>query len=196
MFFRNAVAITSLLASLSYAMPTKRALAAGNARLVVYWGAEDDSTTLSDVCSDDSYGIVNLAFLNKFFAAGGLPEISISGLDNPSEAQQAAGATGLKDGSGLVDAIQQCQAAGKLVILSLGGADADVTLQSDSDGEKIADTIWNLFGGGTENSELRPFGDIKLDGFDLGMQSQLIYDSNKANAMQTTNLVTLLATWP
>jgi chitinase len=112
---------------------------------------------------------VNLAFLDTFFGAGGWPQISISGLDNPSQAQQSAGATGLKDGSGLVDAIQQCQSAGKLVILSLGGAGAAVTLQSDSDGEKIADTIWNLFGGGTENSELRPFGDIKLDGFDLGV---------------------------
>ncbi|KAL6806427.1 glycoside hydrolase family 18 protein [Trichoderma sp. SZMC 28013] len=171
MFVRNAVAITGLLASLSNALPAKRAIDAGNARLVIYWGAEDDSTTLSDVCSDDSYGIVNLAFLNRFFADGGWPEISMSGLDNTSDAQQSAGATGLKDGSGIVDAIKQCQSAGKLVILSLGGADADVTLQSDSDGEKIADTLWNLFGGGTENAELRPFGDVKLDGFDLDNES-------------------------
>ncbi|PON28495.1 chitinase [Trichoderma gamsii] len=164
MFFRNAIAVTSLLAALSSAQPS-------GPELAVYWGAEDDSTTLADVCADSSYGIVNLAFLDTFFAAGGFPQLSLSGLDGPSQAQQNAGATGLKDGSSLVDAIQQCQSAGKLVLLSLGGAGADVTLQSDSDGEKIADTLWNLFGGGTDNSELRPFGDIKLDGFDLDNES-------------------------
>ncbi|KAL6890413.1 glycoside hydrolase family 18 protein [Trichoderma evansii] len=156
--------LSSLLAALSSAQPS-------GPELSVYWGAEDDTTTLSDVCSDNSYGIVNLAFLDTYFAAGGFPQLSLSGLDGPSQAQQSAGATGLKDGSSLVDAIKQCQSAGKLVLLRLGGAGADVTLQSDSDGEKIADTLWSLFGGGTDNQELRPFGDVKLDGFDLDNES-------------------------
>ena len=137
-------------------------------QLVVYWGANDAGTSLDDVCSDPAYGIVNLAFVNQFFAAGGYPEMAISGLFDSSPAQQAAGATGLKDGSSLIDAIKSCQSNGKLVMISLGGYLADVTLASDQQGQQMADLLWNLFLGGTEDCDLRPFGSVKLDGFNLG----------------------------
>lgn len=170
MLFRTALAATCLLGPIAYALPAT-SQAAGNGGLTIYWGAEDDSTTLDSVCADSSYSIVNLAFLNYFFSDGGYPSLSLSGLDEPSDAQRKAGATALKDGSPLVSAIKKCQSSGKLVILSLGGANdyADVTLRDDSQGELIADTLWNLFLGGTANRELRPFGDVKLDGVDLGM---------------------------
>ncbi|GJN75786.1 endochitinase CHI3 [Purpureocillium lilacinum] len=172
MLFQSALVAAGLLGSLADALPTE-ARAAGTGRLTVYWGAEDDSTTLDDVCGDSSYGIVNLAFLNYFFSDGGYPSIAIGDLDGPSDAQRKAGATGLKDGSSLVPAIKKCQAAGKLVILSMGGANdyADVTLKDDAQGQQIADTVWNLFLGGTKNSELRPFGAVKLDGVDLDNES-------------------------
>ncbi|GAM42009.1 hypothetical protein TCE0_043f15600 [Talaromyces pinophilus] len=144
-------------------------------KLTVYWGAEDDTTTLSDVCSDDSYQIVNLAFVSYFNGDGGYPTLSLSTLDGPSQAQQDAGATSLQDGSSLVDAIQACQSSGKLVIMSLGGAvgNADVTLSGDDQANNVADMLWNLFGGGTDENitPLRPFGDVKLDGFDIDNES-------------------------
>ncbi|KAK5994770.1 Endochitinase 3 [Cladobotryum mycophilum] len=175
MFFRNTLAVSGLLASFANAMPTysetRDTSASPAGKLVIYWGAEDDSTSLSDVCNDSSYSIVNLSFLDKFFAAGGWPQLSMSYLDGPSQAQRKAGANDLKDGSPLVSAIKQCQSSGKKVILSLGGGDANVELQNDGAGEKVADNLWNLFGGGTDHKELRPFGDIKLDGFDLDNES-------------------------
>ncbi|KAJ6440369.1 LOW QUALITY PROTEIN: endochitinase CHI3 [Purpureocillium lavendulum] len=145
--------------------------APGPGRLAVYWGAESGSTTLDNVCSDGSYNIVNLAFLNYFFSDGGYPSTAIGDLGGPSAAQRQAGATGLQDGSSLIPALQKCQAAGKLLLLSIGGANsfADVTLDNDAQGEQIADTLWNLFLGG--QSALRPFGDIKLDGIDLDNES-------------------------
>ncbi|TQV92042.1 hypothetical protein V2A60_004348 [Cordyceps javanica] len=145
----------------------------GGGRLTVYWGAEDSSTTLDDVCGDSSYDIVNLAFLSYFFKDGGYPQLSISTLDGPSPAQRAAGATSLQDGAPLVPAIQKCQQSGKRVILSMGGAQgyADVTLQNDQQGEQIAQTIWDLFLGGTNHADLRPFGSVKLDGIDLDNES-------------------------
>ena len=169
-----AIGAIGILASVAHALPATFD-AVGNGRLTIYWGAEDDSTTLDDVCGDSSYSIVNLAFLNYFHSDGGYPSLAINGLDEPSDAQRKAGATALKDGSPLVPAIKKCQQSGKLVILSLGGANdyADVTLSDDSQGEQIADTLWNLFLGGTANKELRPFGDLKLDGVDLGMQHDL-----------------------
>ncbi|KAH8695584.1 glycoside hydrolase family 18 protein [Talaromyces proteolyticus] len=168
-----------VLASTSLAFPAMHRRVAGNSttgnKLSVYWGAEDDSTTLSDVCSDDSYDIVNLAFVNKFKGDGGYPSLSISTLSGPSQAQQDAGATSLQDGSSLVSAIQACQSAGKLVIMSLGGAVdySNVVLSGDDEAKTVADNLWNLFGGGTDETlkPLRPFGDVKLDGFDLDNES-------------------------
>lgn len=168
MLFKNAL-LGGLLASSVHALPTKQAAGDGK-KLVVYWGAEDDSLGLNDVCSDDSYQIVNLAFLSYFHSDGGFPKMQIGNLGGPNSAQQNAGATGLQDGSSLVSSIKKCQSNGKLVILSMGGANdyADVKLSNDDDGIKIADQVWNLFLGGTQDGDLRPFGDVKLDGVDLG----------------------------
>ena len=169
MFSSTILLLLALGITLSQAIPTlpKRATKDG-ARLTVYWGAEDDTTTLADVCADNSYDIVALAFLSEFFSDGGYPQLQLSTLNAPSSAQQAAGATGLQDGSSLVPAIMACQQAGKLVLLSLGGADGNITLTGDAQGEQIADTLWNLFLGGTKDKSLRPFDSLKLDGFDLG----------------------------
>lgn len=46
--------------------------------------------------------------------------------------------------------------------LSLGGAGGSVGFQSDAQAQALADTIWNLFLGGS--SSTRPFGDAVLDG--------------------------------
>lgn len=173
LFSTSALAAVAALTSLGAAAPATesslRTRAAGG-KLTIYWGAEDDNLALMDVCSDPTYDIVNLAFLAYFNKAGGYPGLEMSGLDGPSSAQRKAGATGLKDGSPLAPAIKKCQANGKLVILSMGGATdySDVRLSSDAQGEKVADQVWNLFLGGTDHKELRPFGDVKLDGVDLG----------------------------
>lgn len=170
-FIQKALVALGLVGSLTQALPrTGLKTRAGGGKLAIYWGAEDDNLSLQTVCDDPTYDIVNLAFLAYFHGPGGYPTLSLSGLNGPSAAQQQAGATGLQDGSSLVPAIQSCQQNGKKVILSMGGAVdyADVTLQSDSDGQAIADQIWNLFLGGTSLSSLRPFGNVKLDGVDLG----------------------------
>ena len=58
--------------------------------------------------------------------------------------------------------IQACQAKGKLVTLSLGGDKESVSFTSDAQAEAFADTVWDLFLGGS--SDTRPFGDAVLDG--------------------------------
>jgi len=64
--------------------------------------------------------------------------------------------------------IKTCQAAGKKILLSLGGAAGSYGFTSDSQAEAFADTLWNLFGGGT--SSTRPFDDAVIDGFDLDIE--------------------------
>jgi chitinase len=48
------------------------------------------------------------------------------------------------------------------VTISIGGAYGDVGFVSNSQAEEFADTIWNLFLGGSNST--RPFGSAILDG--------------------------------
>ena len=64
--------------------------------------------------------------------------------------------------------IKTCQSKGIKVILSLGGASGSYGFDSDSQAKTFADTLWNLFGGGS--AEDRPFGDTEIDGIDLDIE--------------------------
>ncbi|KAG2224362.1 hypothetical protein INT45_006762, partial [Circinella minor] len=65
--------------------------------------------------------------------------------------------------------IKYCQSKDKLILLSLGGATGTYGLSSDSEGQKLADSLWDLFGGG--QSDTRPFGSASVDGFDLDIEA-------------------------
>ena len=69
--------------------------------------------------------------------------------------------------------IQTCQDAGKIVLLSLGGAVGDYGFSSPSEAKTFATTLWNLFGEGT--SSTRPFGISIVDGFDLGFIPEMLF---------------------
>ena len=63
----------------------------------------------------------------------------------------------------MADDITACQANGTSVTLSLGGANGTaVSFTGDDQARNFADTIWDLFLGGS--SDERPFGDAILDG--------------------------------
>lgn len=69
--------------------------------------------------------------------------------------------------------IKTCQGLGKKVLLSLGGAVGSTAFSSTSQAQSFATKLWDLFGAGTgESSEMKPFGDVTVDGFDLGMYSK------------------------
>lgn len=70
------------------------------------------------------------------------------------------------------DDIIGCQKRGKVLTISLGGATGGVGFQSDDQAESFADTIWNLFLGGSSN--MRPFGSAILDGY-VNMQKPYFY---------------------
>lgn len=137
----------------------------------VYYGQTPltANVTLDIVCEDPSVDIVVLAFLNEYFGPGSYPVLNLGaacGSDATIEAQ-AKGATGILNCFEIAGNITQCQNKGKKVMLSLGGADGTTVFASRRQAIAFATTIWNLFGGGT--SEVgRPFGNVKIDGFDIG----------------------------
>ena len=132
-----------------------------------------DQVPLSGLCSDSNVDIIILAFLTDFFGPGGYPKVDFGPAcsKSPSAAAAAKGATGLLSCPQLASTITQCQSAGKKVLLSLGGAEATTAFSSDSQAQGFATQLWNLFGGGTSDADLRPFGSVKLDGFDIGEDS-------------------------
>ncbi|KAG6849008.1 hypothetical protein H0H93_012054 [Arthromyces matolae] len=144
--------------------------------LAVYWGqnsygaatgAANGQSSLATYCQDDTVDAIPIAFLYDYFSTGGLPALDLSSACSVSSNGAFSG-TALPNCQFLADDIQTCQAKGKIVTLSLGGATGNTQFTSASQASQFADTIWNLFLGGS--SDTRPFGTAVLDGIDLDIE--------------------------
>ncbi|CAE7191927.1 unnamed protein product [Rhizoctonia solani] len=149
-----------------------------NNNVVAYWGqnsfgAVDSNQAgwqkpISYYCQDDSVDVIPIAFVNQFFGTGGLPALNLANTCNPTDNGVFAG-TGLANCQFLASEIATCQAKGKILTLSLGGAGGAYGFQSDAEGVAFANTVWDLFLGGS--SSTRPFGSAVLDGVDLDIEA-------------------------
>ncbi|KAG5718289.1 Chitinase 1, partial [Termitomyces sp. T112] len=130
--------------------------------LAVYWGQNSYGAThtsdtvnwqqgLAHYCQDDTINAFPIAFLNVFFSTGGLPEINLANTCNPTDSGVFSG-TNLANCQFLAADIQACQTKGKIVTLSLGGATGAASFSSDAQAQDFADTIWNLFLGGSSST--------------------------------------------
>ncbi|THH05660.1 hypothetical protein EW145_g4631 [Phellinidium pouzarii] len=146
--------------------------------LVLYWGQDSYGATHNDVanfqqrlgfyCGSDSVtDTFPMAFLTVAFGEDNLPSIDLSNTCNENDNATFPG-TELVNCSSLAGDIEKCQAAGKIVTISIGGATGGVSFTSDSQGQTFANTIWNVFLGGS--SSTRPFGSAVLDGVDLDIE--------------------------
>ena len=171
----------------------------------VYYGQtpQTGDVTLGAICEDPSVDIVVLAFLKTFFGPGGYPVLNLGaacGSDATTEAQ-AKGATGILNCPEVAGNITICQNKGKKVMLSLGGADGTTVFASEKQAVAFASTVWDIFGGGTSDVG-RPFGNNKLDGFDIGQYPERsllwstctnsLQDTEQKNPAYYTNFTTAL----
>ncbi|KAI9057443.1 glycoside hydrolase family 18 protein [Trametes sanguinea] len=133
----------------------------------IYWGQDSagNQQLLSYYCKDSTVDTFPIAFLYIFRGAGGEPVINFANTCN----QWDFSGTDLANCTIMAADIKECQAAGKLITLSLGGATGKVGFSSDSQASSFADQVWNLFLRG--ESDIRPFGDVVLDGVDLDIES-------------------------
>ena len=145
--------------------------------VAVYYGQTPATATVSlgEMCQDENVDIVVLAFLSELFGPGDFPTLNFGAACGGQTPQmESAGATGLLSCPDMASQIKQCQGLGKKVLLSLGGADAVTAFPSDSKATDFANQLWDLFGAGTGvDAGLRPFGDVRIDGFDVGKSSIL-----------------------
>lgn len=117
---------------------------------------------------DDVIDVFPIAFLTSFYGEGDLPSINLGNTCNSGNSVEFAG-TQLLDCSFLASDIKECQAAGKIVTLSIGGASSgNVGFQNDIQATQYAQVIWDVFLGGT--SSTRPFGTAVLDGIDMDIE--------------------------
>ncbi|KAF5383561.1 hypothetical protein D9615_003762 [Tricholomella constricta] len=177
-FLRHFAAL--LTGCVLFAAEVRQAMAFDNSRsdnLAVYYGQNSYGAThpdqsgwqkvLSNYCQDDAINAIPLAFLHVYFSTGGLPEINMANTCNSND-QGVFPGTNLANCQFLAASIKACQAKGKIITISLGGATGGSGFSSDAQAQTFADTVWNLFLGGS--SSTRPFGDAVLDGVDLDIE--------------------------
>lgn len=146
-----------------------------NSNVAVYYGQTPATTVvgLLTLCMNPNVDMVVLAFVTSFHEPDSPAASFGPGCTYGASSSQQAYAPGLRNCLALAPEIAACQQIGKPVLVSLGGYHANVTLSSDTEAEAVASQLWNLFGAGTANSTLRPFGtDVVVDGFDLDNESK------------------------
>lgn len=150
--------ITAMAASFGMAQAFS---ASANDNVVLYWGQNSAGTqkSLGSYCQSTDADMYVISFLTDFPKTG----MNIVGCNDFFPG------TNILNCPNLAGDIKTCQGLGKKVLISLGGAVGTYGFTSDSQAEDYADTLWNLFGGGT--SSTRPFGDAVIDGFDLDIEN-------------------------
>jgi len=144
----------------------------------VYWGQNSygqgsgslAQQRLSYYCSDPSIDILTLAFVTNIHGTGGQPEINFANAGNQCSSFPN---TALLDCPQIAADIATCQANGKTIMLSIGGATySEGGFTSSSAAVSGANLIWSTFGPQQAGSSaLRPFGSASVDGFDFDFES-------------------------
>ncbi|KAI8982123.1 glycoside hydrolase superfamily [Mycotypha africana] len=134
--------------------------------IATYWGqnsknGHNTQKALAEYC-DDSADIILLSFILDF-KDGGLPELNLA-----DTCWNFFKGTNLLHCPDVGKDIKACQGKGKTVLLSIGGDSGGYGFANDEDAKAFADTLWNLFGGGSHKT--RPFDDAIVDGFDLDIE--------------------------
>ncbi|CAD0110567.1 unnamed protein product, partial [Aureobasidium uvarum] len=144
----------------------------GNSALAVYYGKAqyNSNPSLWDLCSIDDIDMIVMGFIRNFNGYNKQPTFDISSCKTPY--QPAANFTGITCPT-LAANITRCQSLGKKVMISLGGSSSDLDLANATDAQQAATTLWNVFGAGTDTPNIRPFGNVTLDGFDFATLQSL-----------------------
>jgi hypothetical protein len=146
--------------------------AGSDKNIAVYYGQTPATatSTLLDQCSDEDIDIVILSFVIGKEYSGKYPQVNFGAACGGQTKAMISKASGLLQCLQLANHISQCQSTyGKKVLISIGGATAGVSFASESEAVNFGNTLWDIFGPtGNVDADLRPFGDVVLDGFDIG----------------------------
>jgi chitinase len=141
--------------------------------VAVYFGqtAATSGTSLAKQCADPNIDIVILAFVvSRNYSGGPYPGVNFGAACGGQTSLMKEEAPGLLSCPDLAADIDTCQTTyGKKVLLSIGGGGQSIIFNTASDASAFGGVIWDLFGPmGNIDADLRPFGDVSIDGFDIG----------------------------
>ncbi|KAG0334607.1 Chitinase 1 [Podila horticola] len=138
------------------------------ANVVNYWGQNSVSysggqeSPLAEYCQDDTIDVFALAFIYQI--QNGLPVMNLA-----SHCQTTFPSSPVLNCPQIGKDISACQARGKAIVVSIGGASGSYSLPDAAAGTAFAEKVWDMFLGGS--SSMRPFGEAILDGVDLDLES-------------------------
>jgi len=148
--------------------------------LAGYWGQNSIAYRVSRsnwekdlryFCNNHKFDIYLVAFIHRLFRNNrnrdGLPGMNFAhhcsyapDPQNPDVFECATIGGGIRD----------CQKLGKKMLISLGGDTCDGSLDSAQNAKRLAYHIWNLFLGGKDMQDKRPFLWTVMDGVDLDIE--------------------------
>ncbi|KAJ5759795.1 Class III chitinase [Penicillium odoratum] len=158
--------------------------------VVVYWGQNslqgkggEVQQPLAHYCDNADIDVIPMAFDMMVNGPGGAPEVDFS---VSSQDCDVFPGTQLKNCPKIGQDIKTCQAKGKTILLSIGGATySEGGFKSEADAKDGAKLIWETFGPKQDGSKaLRPFGDASLDGFDFDFEATVTNMATFANELR------------
>lgn len=174
LFSRAAIAVGLLTSTVSAKFDSN-----SNKNVAVYWGQGSDQIPLSQVCTDPGIDIVNIGFVNAFpKTRGDYPGTNHANAcqaDYYPDPKTGQPSKLLRTCPGVEQAIKDCQAAGKKVMLSLGGGyPVNYSLPTVDVANYFADFLIGAYGPVSSdwNGKPRPFGSAVVDGFDLDLEAE------------------------
>lgn len=146
----------------------------------VVQGQGPSQNRLADFCQDTAFDVIPIGFVNTFPDQAGNNGYPGTNYGN------ACGSPYWKSPDGtqtkmftncwqIAEDIPVCQAAGKKILVSLGGDSPGNFIASTTSAQAFADFLWGAYGPPQDTTETlfpRPFGtDVIVDGFDLDIES-------------------------
>ncbi|EXJ93574.1 hypothetical protein A1O1_01966 [Capronia coronata CBS 617.96] len=154
--------------------------AASPLSLAVYWGQGPNQPRLADFCQDATIDVIPIGFVNTFpdqtDGNNGYPGTNYGNACGspywvaPDGTQTEMFTTCTQ----IAEDIPICQALGKKILVSLGGASSGNFIASAASAKEFADFLWGSYGPPQDTTETlypRPFGQTIVDGFDLDIES-------------------------
>jgi chitinase len=115
---------------------------------------------------DTNVDLISIGFVNTWNSTGGQPVVNFA---NSCTGYQFFLGTDLLWCPSIASDIQACQALGKKILISLGGASPTYAgFSTAEEADAFAYKIWNAFGRGW--TYYRPFGEAVVDGFDFDIE--------------------------
>ncbi|KAI9036182.1 glycoside hydrolase family 18 protein [Aspergillus affinis] len=145
--------------------------------VAVYWGqnsygqstGEYVQQRLSYYCQNSDIDVFQISFLTRINGAGGVPEVNFANAGNNCTTFPG---TSLLNCPQIAEDIQDCQKAGKTILLSIGGATyTEGGFSSEAAAISGAQLLWETFGPVSNSAASRPFGNAVIDGFDLDFEA-------------------------